>query len=185
MTKLHENKNMQLLFGLLMGIVFGFLLHKGGVSKYDIILAQLRLTDFTVLKIMLSAVIITMLGISYLYPKGRVKLQVKPGSIKNSIVGGLIFGVGFATLGYCPGTIAAAVGNGYLDGLIGGMIGIIIGSGIYASFYSDLKKKKLITEDRFSGRSLFDSFKGHPFRYTLPFSAILVLVMIVAEIAGL
>jgi hypothetical protein len=185
MTRLHENKSMQLFLGLLMGIVFGFLLHKGGVSKYDIILAQLRLTDFTVLKIMLSAVIVTMLGISYLYPKGMVKLQVKPGSIKNSIVGGLIFGVGFATLGYCPGTIAAAVGNGYLDGLIGGMIGIIIGSGIYAAFYSDWKKKKMITEDRFSGKSMFDSIKGNPYRYTLPFSAFLVIIMIIVEIAGL
>lgn len=184
MTKLHENKNIQMFLGLVMGIVFGFLLHKGGVSKYDIILAQLRLTDFTVLKIMLSAVIVTMLGISYLYPKGSIKLQVKPGSIKNSVIGGLIFGVGFATLGYCPGTIAAAVGNGYLDGLIGGMIGIIIGSGIYAAFYSNWKKKKLITEDRYSGKSLFDSIQGNPFRYTLPFSAILVLIMIVVEIAG-
>ena len=176
---------MQLVIGLMMGIVFGFLLQKGGVTKYDVILAQLRLTDFTVLKIMLSAVIVTMLGVSYLYPKGIVKLHVKPGSIKNAVIGGLIFGVGFATLGYCPGTIAGAVGNGYLDGLIGGMIGIIIGSGIYAAIYGTLKDKKIISEDRFSGKSLFDSMKGNPFKYTLPFAGVLALIMVIVEWMGL
>lgn len=185
MTKLHDDKKLQLFLGLIMGISFGFLLHKGGVTKYGIILAQLRLTDFTVLKIMLSAVIVTMLGISYLYPNGKVKLQVKPGSIKNSAIGGLIFGLGFGMLGYCPGTIAGAVGSGSVDGLVGGIVGIIVGSGLYASMYQTLKNKKIITEDSFSKKSLFDSIQGNPFKYTLPFSAILIAIMIIVEIMGL
>jgi hypothetical protein len=185
MTKLHDNKGMQLFFGLLMGIVFGFLLHKGGVTKYDVILGQLRLMDFTVLKIMLSAVIVTMLGISYLYPKQKIQLHVKAGSIKNAVIGGLLFGIGFGTLGYCPGTIAGAVGNGYLDGLLGGMLGIIIGSGVYAAMYSTLKSKKIITEDRFSEKTLFEVFEGNPFRYTLPISGVLAVMMIILEVAGL
>ncbi len=185
MTKIHDDKKLQLYIGLFMGIVFGFLLQKGGVTKYDIILAQLRLTDFTVLKIMLSAVVITMLGISYLYPKGKVKLQVKPGSIKNSVIGGLIFGMGFGTLGYCPGTIAGAVGSGSVDGLFAGVIGIIVGSGIYASMYQTLKETKIITEDSFSNKSLFDSMQGNPFKYTLPFSAVLIAIMLLVEAMGL
>jgi hypothetical protein len=58
---LHENTNLQLSIGLLTGILFGFLLQKGGVTKYDVIIGQLLLTDFTVVKIMLSAVITGML----------------------------------------------------------------------------------------------------------------------------
>ena len=58
---LHENTNLQLSIGLLTGILFGFLLQKGGVTKYDVIIDQLLLTDFTVVKIMLSAVITGML----------------------------------------------------------------------------------------------------------------------------
>lgn len=58
---LHENTNLQLFIGLLTGILFGFLLQKGGVTKYDVIIGQLLLTDFTVVKIMLSAVITGML----------------------------------------------------------------------------------------------------------------------------
>jgi uncharacterized protein len=185
MEKQYENKKLQLVLGLLIGIVFGFLLQKGGATKYDVILDQLRLLDFTVLKIMLSAVIVTMLGISFLYPRGKIQLHPKPGSIKNSVVGGLIFGVGFAILGYCPGTIAGAVGNGYLDGLIGGMNGIIIGSGIFASMYSTLKKRKFIEDDHFSEVSLFQRMKGTPFKYTLPFALILTGAMVMLEWVGL
>ncbi len=185
MEKHYDNKRLQLFLGLLIGIVFGFLLQKGGVTKYDVILAQLRLMDFTVLKIMLTAVIVTMLGISYWYPKGKIQLHPKPGSIKNSMIGGLIFGVGFAILGYCPGTIAGAVGNGYIDGLIGGMLGIIIGSGIFASMYSTLKRKKIIEDDHFSEVSLFQRMKGSPFKYTLPFAAVLIGIMAILEVAGL
>ena len=58
---LHENTNLQLSIGLLTGILFGFLLQKGGVTKYDVIIGQLLLTDFTVVKIMLSAVVTGML----------------------------------------------------------------------------------------------------------------------------
>ena len=185
LDEIRETKGLQLFLGLIFGIIFGFLLQKGGVSNYDIILAQLRLQDFTVLKIMLSAVIVTMIGISILRPAGLIKLHVKGGSIKNSIIGGLIFGVGFGTLGYCPGTIAAAVGSGNLDGLIGGMIGIIIGTGIFASMYSKLREKKLFTEDRFSKVSIFDKIKGNALKFTVPFAVILFFFMVILEIAGL
>ena len=180
-----ESKGMQLVLGLIFGIIFGFLLQKGGVSNYDIILAQLRLQDFTVLKIMLSAVIVTMIGISILRPAGLVKLHVKGGSIKNSVIGGLLFGIGFGTLGYCPGTIAAAVGSGNIDGLIGGMIGIIIGTGIFASIYSKLREKKLVTEDRFSKVSIFDKIEGNSLKFTVPFAFVLFVFMVILEVAGL
>lgn len=177
MTKLHENKKLQLIFGLLAGICFGFLLQKGKVTKYEIILNQLRLMDFTVLKVMLSSVIVTMLGISYIYPKKKIKLHVKKGSVKNSVIGGLIFGAGFGILGYCPGTIAGAIGNGSIDGLTGGIAGILLGSGLFASMYSKLVDSDIITEDRFSGFSLFDHINGSPFKVTIPFSIFLIVVM--------
>jgi hypothetical protein len=180
-----KNHNTQLFLGLVMGVLFGFFLQKGGVTKYNIIMAQLRLTDFTVLKIMLSAVIVTMLGISILYPKGRIKLSPKSGSIRNAVIGGLIFGIGFGTLGYCPGTIVGAIGNGSMDGLLGGLIGIVIGSGIFASMYSTLQQKHILIEDQCSNQSLFYSMKGHPLRYTLPFAFVLVLLMVILETSGL
>lgn len=183
MTK--SKNNNRLLQGLIVGIIFGFLLQKGGVSKYNIIMGQLRLTDFTVLKIIVTAIVVTVLGISFLYPKGKVEIKTKSGSIKNASIGGLIFGIGFGILGYCPGTIAGAIGNGYIDAMTGGLLGITLGTMIFASFYSKLVEKNILTKDKFSELSLFHKFKKNPFIYTVPISLILILIMYFIEINGL
>ena len=143
LTILHEKKKMQLVIGFFIGIIFGFLLHKGGVTHYDVIVGQLLLTDFTVVKIMLSAVVSGMIGIYFLKSIGAVDLHPKPGSFGSTVVGGLIFGVGFGVLGYCPGTLAGAIGQGSLDALFGGLIGVLIGAGLFATFYPKLDKRIL------------------------------------------
>jgi uncharacterized protein len=136
---LHKNKNAQIVLGLLFGIIFGFLLQKGGATDYNVITGQLLLTDFTVLKLMLSAVIVGMIGFHVLRHFGFVQLHAAEGSIGSNVIGGLIFGIGFAVLGYCPGTVAGAVGAGALDALVGGMVGLLIGAGIFAEIYPRLR----------------------------------------------
>ncbi len=132
-----SNSRAQILLGLASGIVFGFLLQKGGVTEYGVILGQLLLTDFTVVKIMLSAIIVGMIGVFALKQAGLVRLHTRTGSVGATVVGGLIFGAGFAVLGYCPGTAAGAFGSGALDAAIG-MIGIAIGAGVFARLYPAL-----------------------------------------------
>ncbi|MHB8164306.1 MAG: YeeE/YedE thiosulfate transporter family protein [Methanoregula sp.] len=143
-ASLHKNKTAQLVLGLLFGICFGFLLQKGGVTSFDVIEGQLLLTDFTVLKLMLSAVIVGMAGFHLLKHLGLVRLHAAEGSVGANVIGGLIFGVGFALLGYCPGTVAGAVGTGALDALFGGMIGLLIGAGIFAELYPRLRTRILV-----------------------------------------
>lgn len=126
-----ENGPRQLVLGLIFGIVFGFLLQKGGVAKYDVLLGALFLTDFTVMKIMLTAITVGMIGIFSMYGLGFVQLHVKPTRYATNIIGGLIFGIGFALLGYCPGTGAAALGQGNYDA-IAGIMGLLAGSYLYA-----------------------------------------------------
>jgi hypothetical protein len=140
---LHAKGSPQLAIGFFVGILFGFLLHKGGVTKYDVIIGQLLLTDFTVVKIMFSAVVTGMIGVHLLRSRGLAQLHPKPGSFGASVIGGLIFGVGFALLGYCPGTLAGAVGQGSLDALFGGLVGILIGAGLFAELYPKLDKSIL------------------------------------------
>ncbi|MDG6251364.1 DUF6691 family protein [Methanocalculus sp.] len=137
--ELRSNKKAQVLLGVLFGIIFGFLLQKGGVASYDVILGQLLLTDFTVVKIMMTAILVGMIGVYVMKAAGLVHLHTKLGSAGATIIGGLIFGAGFAVLGYCPGTAAAAVGSGALDALVG-MIGIVIGAGIFARLYPRLDR---------------------------------------------
>lgn len=143
LKNLHSNKNMQLFLGLLLGICFGFLLQKGGVTTYDVIIRQLLLEDYTVVKIMLSAVLTGMIGVHLLRSMGLAQLHPKPGAAGTSIIGGLIFGVGFGILGYCPGTAAGAVGQGCLDALLGGVVGILIGAGLFAAIYHKIHRPVL------------------------------------------
>lgn len=121
----------QLVLGLLFGVVFGFLLQKGGVAKYEVLLGQFLLTDFTVIRVMLTAIIVGMLGIFSLRALGLVELHLKPTHYASNITGGLLFGIGLGLLGYCPGTGVAALGQGSYDA-IAGILGLLAGSYLYA-----------------------------------------------------
>ena len=129
---LRKNRGAQLALGLVFGIVFGVFLQKAGVTRYEVIIGQLLLTDFTVLKVMMSAVVVGMLGVHFMHGRGMVNLHVRGGSFGATVVGGLIFGAGFALLGYCPGTVAGAAGQGAMDALIGGFTGLMFGSWLFA-----------------------------------------------------
>ena len=179
-----NTKVRQLLWGLAFGILFGFLLQKGGVTKYDVILGQLLLEDFTVLKIMLTAVVVGSVGLYLFQGLGWVQLSPKAGSWGRNAVGGLIFGLGFAVLGYCPGTIAGAVGNGYLDAAVGGLAGIVLGSGLLAAAYPRLKHTILQRGD-FGKLTLPQLLKVSPWAVIVPLSALILLLFYLLERAGL
>jgi hypothetical protein len=184
LTKLHGKDKVQLVIGLLIGVAFGFLLQKGGVTDYNVIIGQLLLTDFTVVKIMLAASITGMLGVHLLRSLGLVQLHPKPGSIGASVIGGLIFGVGFAILGYCPGTVAGAVGQGALDALFGGVVGILIGAGVFAAFYPQLQKSVLSKGD-FGEVTLPEVFKVNPWIIVIPVAVALTALLWWMERVGL
>lgn len=126
-----ESSPGKLLAGLGFGTIFGFLLQKGGVAKFDILMGALLLENFVVVKVMLTAVVVGMAGIYLLQRMGLVERQLSKTVYGANIIGGLIFGVGFGLLAYCPGTNAAALGQGNLDALIG-VAGLMFGSYLYA-----------------------------------------------------
>lgn len=121
------------------GLVFGFLLQKGGAAKFNILIGQLLLQDWTVAKIMMSAIAVGMVGIYTLHRAAKVNLHLKPTKLGANIIGGLVFGAGFALIGYCPGTAAAALGQGSWDALFG-MAGLVAGSFLYAEMSGLLKR---------------------------------------------
>ena len=129
----------KVLTAIVFGLAFGFLLQKGGVAKYNVLIGQLLLQDFTVVKIMVSAIIVGMVGIFTLNHFAKVNLHLKPTRIGAQSIGGLLFGAGFALLAYCPGTGAAALGQGSWDVLFG-MAGLIAGSYLFAEMSGWLKK---------------------------------------------
>lgn len=137
--RIRSNKALQKVLGLLFGICFGFLLQKGGVTRYEVILGQLLLIDWTVVTVMLTAVLTGMLGVHLMVSLGWANLHKKPGSVGRTVIGGLIFGVGFGLLGYCPGTGMGAAGQGSIDALVGGVTGMILGAACFAAIYPKVR----------------------------------------------
>ncbi len=136
----------QLFYGLVTGILFGFFLQRGQVLRYDKQIGALRFMDMTIVKFMLTAIFVGTVGIYLLYDLGLVKLSIKPTIIGATIAGGLIFGIGWGLLGYCPGTSIGAIGEGRWDGLWG-VLGMLAGAALYAEAYPLMKKTLLIWGD--------------------------------------
>lgn len=129
-----------LLLGALTGLIFGFLLQKGGVTNYNVIVNQFRFRDFTVLKTMLTAIVVGSIGIYAMLQLGMIKgLSVKPAELAMNATGGLIFGVGMVLLGYCPGTALAAIGQGSRDAIVG-VAGALVGAAVYTEAYPWLSR---------------------------------------------
>ena len=133
-----------LLLALLIGIAFGVALEQAGLGNAAKLAGQFYLTDFTVLKVMLSAVVTAMLGAFWLGRFGLIdpaQVHVPETFLWPQLAGGLIFGVGFALAGLCPGTACVSAGSGRLDGLaaIGGLFAGVLATGLafpaLAGFY--------------------------------------------------
>jgi hypothetical protein len=131
-----------LIYGLITGIVFGFLLQRGQVLRYDKQLGALRLLDMTIVKFMLSSVLVGMVGVYFLKDLGLATLSVKQAILGGNVIGGLIFGIGWGMLGYCPGTSLGAVGEGRWDGLWG-ILGMFAGAALFAEAYPGIKSTVL------------------------------------------
>jgi uncharacterized membrane protein YedE/YeeE len=128
----------KLILGLGTGLVFGFLLQRGGVTQYQVILGQFLWKNHTVLRTMLTAVVVGAAGIYGMLALpsvfGEVALHVKGTAVLANALGGVIFGVGMALLGYCPGTGVAAIGEGSRHAIFG-VLGMLVGAAVYAELY--------------------------------------------------
>lgn len=120
-----------LILAVVFGFAFGWLLHRGRVADYNTIVRQFLFKDFTVIKVMLTAIIVGGVGVFLLVQTGYAKFHVKPADLLAIIVGAGLFGVGMVLYGYCPGTALAAIGAGSVHALIGAL-GMIVGGILYA-----------------------------------------------------
>lgn len=118
---------MNLWLAIIFGISFGFIMQRIGAFEYENILNALRLKDLSIPKFMLLTVAITTVGVFSLRSLGLVSLDLIVYNPVANILGGLIFGVGFAFAGYCPGTSIGAMGEGKQDAVftvLGGLVGV-------------------------------------------------------------
>lgn len=167
-----------IIVGLLMGIAFGFALEKSRVFEPGMIVGQMQLRNFIMLKVFLSAVATGAVVLAVLNGFGFVKLQPKAALYAADIIGGLILGIGITLAGACPGTTLAQVGVGYRDALFtlaGGLLGAVAFS--YAQPW--LSASFLAAG---GGKITFPDLLGIPYwAGALGFAAILIVVLALLE----
>jgi len=125
-----------LVAALAIGIAFGWCLESAGMGSARKLAGQFYLRDLTVFKVMFTAIITAMLGVFWLGRLGVLDLTrvyVPETYLLPQLVGGLVFGVGFALGGLCPGTSCVAAATGRLDGvaLVAGMWSGVLATGLF------------------------------------------------------
>ncbi|MFM8336935.1 MAG: YeeE/YedE thiosulfate transporter family protein [Opitutaceae bacterium] len=127
---------------VLLGAAFGFLLHRGGVASHAVIVNQFRFRDFTVLKIMLTAIVVGGIGVLALNSAGFANYHIKAANLLGVVLGGGVFGIGMVVLGYCPGTAIAAAAGGSAHA-VAGLAGALVGGVLYAFSFPWISAKIL------------------------------------------
>ena len=137
---------------LAIGIAFGWCLERSGMGSARKLAGQFYLTDLTVFKVMFSAIVTAMLGVFWLGWLGVVnvsRIYVPETFILPQLVGGIVFGIGFAIGGLCPGTSCVSAATGRVDGLmvvLGMFAGVLVTGVLFSSlepFYNSTPRGQL------------------------------------------
>jgi hypothetical protein len=126
--------------GLLCGLLFGYVLESAGFASPRKLTAQFRLTDWSVFKVMFTAVIVAAIGLAVADVYGLVPASaifIPTTYFWATLMGGALVGAGMAIGGYCPGTSVAGLSSGRIDAFVF-MIGMVLGTGAFASVFDDI-----------------------------------------------
>jgi hypothetical protein len=132
-----------MLLYVVLGAAFGFILSRSGAADYDFIQAMFLFESFQLYGIIGTAVALTAPGLWLIKRRGRtisgrrVEIELKPFN-RGTIVGGLLFGVGWSIAGMCPGPIFVNIGEGKVYALAA-LAGALTGAGAFGVFYERLQ----------------------------------------------
>lgn len=163
-----------LVIGFLIGSAFGAILFMGGATSYRRILGTLLLKDMWIIKLMCTAIGVGTLGIYLLDLGGLANMSVKPAYVGGVAVGGIVFGIGWAVSGYCPGTCVVGASEGKFDAIftvIGGLVGALL-----FSFAFPYLETLLIEPLNFGKVTLRDLTGVSGIYLAIPFSAMLIIL---------
>jgi uncharacterized membrane protein YedE/YeeE len=164
---------MKLALGLVIGMAFGAILQLGGASSYKKIMGSLLLKDMDIIKLILVAIAVGSVGIYALDLVDMANMSIKPTYVVGIIIAGLIFGVGFAVAGYCPGTCVVASAEGKTDAMVT-VLGGLAGALLYAVLYPALSG--LLGMTNYGEVTLATAFGVNGLWVAIPFSAILLFL---------
>jgi uncharacterized membrane protein YedE/YeeE len=114
---------------LILGFLFGAILQYANLNRYNVISEMATLENFSVAKAITVAIGVGAIIIAIEIGLGFATYHIKPFLLGGIAIGGIVFGIGMAILGYCPGTLPVSLGEGSIDallGIIGGLVGGIV-----------------------------------------------------------
>jgi uncharacterized membrane protein YedE/YeeE len=169
---------------MVLGLLFGWSLHKAGLTHYARIVNVYRFRDMTVMRFMLTALVVGGFAIQAGIDLGfAASAPIPPTSILANVVGGVVFGVGMATAGYCPGTVVAEAGEGRLDAWVAGLAGLIVGAVVFGLLQPSIMPA--LARVGALGRVTFASLTGaSPWLVLLVFAQVVVLELILIARVG-
>lgn len=147
------------LIGLIVGVAFGAILSASGLSDPRRITDMLRLKDLRLLKLLVTAIATGIVGIAVLASLGEAHTSIKTLHVVALLLGGVVFGAGFALAGYCPGTALAAAAEGRRDALFT-VLGGLVGTTAFAASYGWLSPR--LIEPLSYGKPTLFSWLGVP-----------------------
>lgn len=167
---------MTLLSGLFVGIAMGWLIQRVRASSPGAIARNLRLEELSVLKFMATTIGVGAVGVYLLGAMGAtLHLDIKPTYVLGVLVGGLIFGVGFALSGYCPGTCVVGIGEGRRDA-IAALLGGITGALAFTLLYRVLEPV-LVKPLNYGKITLADLLHASPLAVALGLGLVVLIVV--------
>ncbi len=159
------------------GILFGFVLEQAGFGSPCKLTAQFRLTDWSVFKVMFTAIIVAAIGILLLQVDNTFGAQgfyVADMFLWGTILGGVLIGAGFAIGGYCPGTSVVGLGSGRIDGLVF-MLGMVVGVWAFAGVYDSSAIQSIVSGAQAPAKTVPELFGVSPW---------LIVVAMILMLAG-
>lgn len=146
--------------GLVCGILFGFVLENAGFGSPAKLTAQFRLNDWSVFKVMFTAIVVAAFGLWALRALGLMAadtVAVPQALMMASAVGGALVGAGFAVGGYCPGTSVVGMASGRLDALVF-IVGLLVGTFAFAAAYGPAIRSMMAIGEIIDGDTFTDVY---------------------------
>ncbi len=146
--------------GLVCGVLFGFVLENAGFGSPAKLTAQFQLRDWSVFKVMFTAIVVAAFGLYGLRMAGLMQADavfVPTALLMASAVGGALVGAGFAVGGYCPGTSVVGLFSGRMDALVF-LVGLLLGTVAFAGFYGPAIEAIMGMWELDAGDTMTDAF---------------------------
>ena len=171
---------MRVVLAIILGALFGAVLYRTGASSPKKLIAMLRLEDLELMKIIvfaigLASVLLSLFSLLGLFNPEH--LSVKSTNL-GVITGGLLFGIGFGTVGTCPGTCVAASGSGGYKKAFSAVLGGLVGAWVFSITYGFWKGLGLFSAMDWGKLTLFRISDKFPSVFSIGYAGLLVVGLV-------